>query len=634
MSYKIVHYLFRDVFTSGYIDFMVDVMKEYQHVFIMKRTPKVFKHGIKSDKATTFLFNPAAKIIFIDEDCEIIENSDISKEIYSCDQLIISGLFDDLSYFLQYPEEIWEKTYLHFWGGDFYCYRKDNMADASEKRFKDKQNILEAIQRCKAVLNVLDTDYEKMVSVLNIEKLHFEAPMPEQTNDIIDVEKYKSFVGKNKKIKIIIGNSAASDNCHIEIFEKLSWLASEECEIVCPLSYGELAYRECVMAEGQRLFGDKIRFLTEYMDLESYIKLLAGCDIGIYNNNRQQGFKNITTMLALGKKVFLRNGTATWNKLQSLGIKLFSIENIIENDMNCFSSLDSSVAANNRMIIQNFLHSYRGKWEYVLNKKSQNIMMKRMYSLIGLNIHLTDHCNLLCKGCSHFAPIADEKYISKMELEKTLKTIFSKTKSVFQELCLMGGEPLLHPELADILTISRKNCGEMPITLITNGLLLKKLEQDFWEACKKNNISIQITCYPINFDYDEVIEYVKSQEVNVEVYVDRRDGGFRRDKLEIDGQHNRVYNYSRCRIGGIYPQVKDYKLYKCATAANIESVNKRFQMNFEHNEDDYLEIEKIVDDEQVREFLLTSASFCRYCNLEEQQFAKWDFSKKQKEEWL
>ena len=28
-----------------------------------------------------------------------------------------------------------------------------------------------------------------------------------------------------------------------------------------------------------------------------------------------------------------------------------------------------------------------------------------------IDIHLTDHCNLNCKGCTHFSPLAEDFYL-------------------------------------------------------------------------------------------------------------------------------------------------------------------------------------------------------------------------------
>ena len=38
-----------------------------------------------------------------------------------------------------------------------------------------------------------------------------------------------------------------------------------------------------------------------------------------------------------------------------------------------------------------------------------------------LQIHLTEHCNLNCKSCAHFSPIAKEHFVDINILEETYK---------------------------------------------------------------------------------------------------------------------------------------------------------------------------------------------------------------------
>jgi molybdenum cofactor biosynthesis enzyme MoaA len=40
-----------------------------------------------------------------------------------------------------------------------------------------------------------------------------------------------------------------------------------------------------------------------------------------------------------------------------------------------------------------------------------------------LEFHLTDHCNLNCKGCSHFCSIANENYLSMESFLKDMKRL-------------------------------------------------------------------------------------------------------------------------------------------------------------------------------------------------------------------
>ena len=635
---QVVHYIFRDVFAAGYISFMLNSMDEYEHVFVMKNKAKVFRSGIQSNKADTIKVDKKAYMIFIDNDSEVYENELVNRLVHEADWLVISGLFFDLTYFLKYGDDIWQKTYLHFWGGDFYCFRNSDMRDASPKKYRAKELLLEAVNRCYAILTVLDTDYEKISSILQIDKLHFEAPMPEDNKAdlhvISEIIKKNYLKKNNSSLKIIIGNSASSANCHLEIFDQISWLVNEDVELYCPLSYGEVEYRDKVIENGKKVFGNKIHFLTEFMPLQEYVAFLNTCDIGIYNNNRQQGFKNITMMLCLGQKIFVRNNTAMKSKLDKLGIAVNGINEIVPGNMNVFRALDESVQSENRKRLEAFVNSYKGAWEYIFNIKSQRGFLKRGKCPITLSIHLTDHCNLNCKGCSHFAPVAPKNFITIEELERTVLLIKQSGEELYDGLCLMGGEPLLHPKLGELILICRKYLKKVPIKLVTNGICIMDVKEDIWKICCDNQIDVEITIYPISIDYEKRMDYLKHLGVNATVYVNRKDGEFRKDTLEIGGDNDIAWNYSKCRIGGLYPQIRDGKLYRCATAANSSILNEVFDTHFEQCDTDYLQLQDIHSASDLRYFLQTPSSFCRYCNIRKQRKLDWGISKKTIEEWM
>ena len=67
------------------------------------------------------------------------------------------------------------------------------------------------------------------------------------------------------------------------------------------------------------------------------------------------------------------------------------------------------------------------------------ILIKRLFHKKTLELHVTDHCNLNCKGCSHYAPIADKFYISLGKLEEYYNNIKNHGLIFFSTLRLMGG---------------------------------------------------------------------------------------------------------------------------------------------------------------------------------------------------
>ncbi len=126
-----------------------------------------------------------------------------------------------------------------------------------------------------------------------------------------------------RRVRIVIGNSATESNRHLELFEMLRGLNTDSMdtdetdtngvdtdgpELWCPLSYGNAAYREEVIRRGRELFGERFHPITQYMCFEEYMRFLYSCSVGIYYNSRQQALGNISRMLAMGKKVFLPEG--------------------------------------------------------------------------------------------------------------------------------------------------------------------------------------------------------------------------------------------------------------------------------------------------------------------------------------
>lgn len=111
---------------------------------------------------------------------------------------------------------------------------------------------------------------------------------------------------RHEKQHIMVGHSATPTCCHLETFKMLKSYTGK-IKIFCPLSYpDDKKYIQQVTEAGSELFGNDFVPLTEFMSYDKYVEFLNDMDIGIFNNNRQQGMGNITNLLYLGKKfIFL-----------------------------------------------------------------------------------------------------------------------------------------------------------------------------------------------------------------------------------------------------------------------------------------------------------------------------------------
>lgn len=100
-------------------------------------------------------------------------------------------------------------------------------------------------------------------------------------------------------------------------------------------------------------------------------------------------------------------------------------------------------------------------------------------------IHLVGECNLKCKGCDHMAPLAEGEYLSLEDFEKDFERLSYVTNKNVSRIGLMGGEPLLHPQVEKFFAIARKYFPDTTIQLVTNDILLPTKKEYFWQEAKK-----------------------------------------------------------------------------------------------------------------------------------------------------
>ena len=80
--------------------------------------------------------------------------------------------------------------------------------------------------------------------------------------------------------------------------------------------------------------------------------------------------------------------------------------------------------------------------------------------------HLTDDCNLNCRGCGHCAPIAETWFADGSSFRRDMDRL-ARLFSNIAVIRLMGGEPLLHPDAAWFFRVTRQAFPRAEIALVT-----------------------------------------------------------------------------------------------------------------------------------------------------------------------
>ena len=292
---KIVHVIYRDKFTDGYIKFMNDYLSGYEHLFYT--TNKGFDMDLTSND----------NVIFLNSFLELHKKEN-TKNLINADLIIISGFFFLKQMKAFYNRKILSKTYFHLWGGDLYCLKENSSIKMKLSNLLRKYFFVNA----GGIINLIPGDYEILCKYCTPKGKHFVAPMcsggviPKILSELRTCEK------QTNPYMILVGNSATQTNQHFEILQTLERFKNENIEIVCPLSYGNKEYAEEVINFGKNMFGSKFTPLTDYMDKKTYYRIIAKASIAIFNNNRQQAMGNINATLGLGCKVFIRTDTPMW----------------------------------------------------------------------------------------------------------------------------------------------------------------------------------------------------------------------------------------------------------------------------------------------------------------------------------
>lgn len=179
------------------------------------------------------------------------------------------------------------------------------------------------------------------------------------------------------------------------------------------------------------------------------------------------------------------------------------------------------------------------------------------------DLNVVFQCNLSCRGCYHLSPV--------------MKNMFADPKQVFddfeklskhyhtQSVALVGGEPLLHPNLAEIIGAVRASQVCETIRLVTNGLLLDRMKRLTWQSLDE----VEISCYPDSSPSEQLIarnrDIAADYEVKFQVI---RKEYFRIPYSETGtantGLIHRIYRACRLAHLGYCHTVHQGYFYKCA----------------------------------------------------------------------
>lgn len=219
--------------------------------------------------------------------------------------------------------------------------------------------------------------------------------------------------------------------------------------------------------------------------------------------------------------------------------------------------------------------------EYERIGKSPSIDKKVV--LPNLEVDIAFECNLKCELCSLFERHAK----GVVPLEELVRWYESWNDKILPETVkLLGGEPMLHPDIADVLETTRRYWPDSRIELVTNGLLTSKADPRLFSTICKYDIDVTVSRH---FDdpnhnrlFTQAVEIFRGH--GIEPYIPQNNGFWVKcRRWDEEGwaapyQSDPQKAWGNCRVKHATTVLAHNKLYRCPRLAAAVHVRKRGEL--------------------------------------------------------
>ena len=227
-----------------------------------------------------------------------------------------------------------------------------------------------------------------------------------------------------------------------------------------------------------------------------------------------------------------------------------------------------------------------------------------------MEIHAAEHCNLNCKNCSMFCGLVETCdfpcYLEFEEGIKQLKNFFPHIK----KFRIIGGEPLLNPELDKYIRLIRNVYPYTDIRLISNGILVTKMSDQLIQTIIDNDVTFIVTQYiSLKHSIDEINRFLSKT-------------GIRYIVTEAVLEFQKIYNalgdsdidenFYRCHWKGSCATMYGTKIATCYVPFVIHYFSDKFNLAIEETGKIDLMEEGLTAQEIIKR-MHTPFDMCRYC---------------------
>lgn len=242
------------------------------------------------------------------------------------------------------------------------------------------------------------------------------------------------------------------------------------------------------------------------------------------------------------------------------------------------------------------------QWIHIDNKKPR---------LSFLDVEISEHCNLKCKGCLDFSNLVREKKFLDLELFKSNLLKLKEYVWGVATIHLQGGEPLTNPDFPEYAKITHEVFPDCDVHMVTNGLLVATVDIEKLRELKSYNCTLNITQYPIvRHTIKKIKRRLNEASVNYVITLPRY--LFAKKILSTPHKHPEIA-FKHCLIKRCSGMQENF-ISPCMFPLHIYKFNNAF--GYELPDSDKMDIYNMtVDGWKLVEILEdTPIAFCSYCH--------------------
>lgn len=231
----------------------------------------------------------------------------------------------------------------------------------------------------------------------------------------------------------------------------------------------------------------------------------------------------------------------------------------------------------------------------------------------AIEINAAWHCNISCRWCSHASPASVQRFADPERVRTSLTKLAHWMR--LDHVRILGGEPLLHPRLIDLMRSAIDSRISDKVRVLTNGLVLHEAPAEFWQTVNEVHVSVYpSTTRAVERHVDVLRERAKRSHTRLRfLYFDQFRISYR-PSGDDEALTARVYR--TCQVGNVWRclTLEDTRLFRCPQAAHV-NIAPEYAAYRSHHGLDFLEINAISSPEALLAWLrgrqaLTSCQVC------------------------